>query len=79
MQSDPHAQIDVRSATHPDAEPALDQRSMRALELGMAGVAFAVAALLSLAEPAGAHSMVGTDLLAAGAVLFIVALVALVR
>lgn len=79
MQSDPHAQIDVRPGTHPDADPALDQRSMRALELGMAGVAFAVAALLSLAEPAGAQSMLGTDLLAAGAVLFIVALVALVR
>lgn len=79
MQSDQHARVDVRSATPAETEPALDHRSMRALELGMAGVAFAVAALLSLAEPAGGESLLKTDLLAAGAVLFIVALVALVR
>lgn len=57
----------------------LDHRSMRVLEVGMAGVALGVAGLLSFAEPTAQQSLGATDALAIGVLLYIVALVSLIR
>lgn len=57
----------------------IDERSMRALEVLIAGIVLAVAALLSLVRPAEGQSLGIVWALALGSVLFVVALVSLVR
>lgn len=57
----------------------LDDRSMRRLELGVAGSALAVVAMLSLTQPGDAGTLRTIEILVVGGVLFISALVSLIR
>ena len=56
-----------------------DERSMRALEILVAGLVLAVVGVLSLVQPPGAQSLGMVGVLALGGVLFVVSLVSLIR
>ncbi len=57
----------------------IDERSMRALEVLVAGLVLLVAALLSVVQPPGGGSLGVVEIIALGCVLFVVALVSLIR
>jgi hypothetical protein len=60
------------------AQP-LDERSMRALEILVSGLVLAVVGLLTLAQPAGRQSLGMVEVIGLGGVLFVAALVSLIR
>jgi hypothetical protein len=57
----------------------LDERSMRRLELAVAGSALLVVVLLSFSRPSGADAVRTIEIVTVGGVLFISALVSLIR
>lgn len=69
-----------RLGSTPDVQPdPLDDRSMRWLELGVAGFALAVVVLLSIVHPSDAGWLRTAELVLVGGVLFVSALVSFIR
>jgi len=62
-----------------DHAPELDERSMRVLEVLVAGIALVVAALISLGQPFDDRSLRIFELLAGGGVLLVASLVSVIR
>ncbi|MFN8629749.1 MAG: hypothetical protein U0838_05315 [Chloroflexota bacterium] len=68
-----------RVQREPTALDERDDRSMRRLELAVAGCALFVVVLLSFSRPSGADAIRTIEIIAIGGVLFISALVSLIR
>lgn len=62
-----------------DGDEAVDERSMRVLEVGFAGIILGMVALLSFAQAPAGPSLGVVEILGLGGVLFVGALVALIR